>query len=51
MDLVAGVGRVVVLMEHVAKAQGRLDSHKMLKKCDLPLTGVGVVIASLPILA
>lgn len=39
MDLVAGVGRVVVLMEHVAKG----DAHKILRKCDLPLTGVAVV--------
>ena len=39
MDLVAGVGRVVVLMEHVAKG----DAHKILKDCNLPLTGVAVV--------
>jgi 3-oxoacid CoA-transferase subunit B len=43
MDLVAGVERIVILMEHVAKAKDGTTSHKILKKCDLPLTGVGVV--------
>ena len=39
MDLVAGVQRIVIIMDHTNKA----GESKLLKKCSLPLTGKGVV--------
>jgi 3-oxoacid CoA-transferase subunit B len=39
MDLVAGVGRVIVVMDH----QNKAGESKVLRECTLPLTGTGVV--------
>ena len=50
MDLVAGVKKVIVLMEHVAPG----DKPKLLKACNLPLTGrrvVDMVITDLAVFA
>src|SRR5690606_10225868 len=43
MDLAAGVGRVVVLIEHVARKQDGTAALKLPPECTLPRTGVGVV--------
>ncbi len=43
MDLVAGVKRVIVLMEHVAKKKDGTEDLKILKECNLTYTGLKVV--------
>jgi 3-oxoacid CoA-transferase subunit B len=43
MDLVSGVKRVVVLMEHVARKKDGTQEHKILPHCTLPITGLQVV--------
>lgn len=43
MDLVAGVERVIILMDHVVQRKDGGVDLKLLPECTLPLTGVNVV--------
>ncbi len=43
MDLVAGVPRCIVLMEHIAKKKDGSEDFKIIPECTLPLTGKGVI--------
>ena len=43
MDLVAGVKRVVIVMDHVARAKDGSVEKKLMRRCNLPLTGARVV--------
>jgi 3-oxoacid CoA-transferase subunit B len=43
MDLVAGVPRCIVLMEHIAKKKDGTEDFKIIPECTLPLTGKGVI--------
>jgi 3-oxoacid CoA-transferase subunit B len=50
MDLVAGVKRIVVVMDHVSKS----GTHKILEMCSLPLTGrrvVDLIVSDLAVIA
>src|SRR5258708_4971572 len=48
MDLVAGLARVVVVMEHTAKNKDASNHNKIRPQCNLPLTAVGVANLIIP---